>query len=149
MMVAMQPLLLHSHSLQLCRLSMHGLELVGSRHLGNVALQLSWICSYDNIRHTKKLDLDKMDNFLHSGHTGRSKIHASDLLCTVFVNVPKIQKIKSLYFDFRHMTVGSGYRISALRKLSDTDTLFYPGISQLSDASIANSASIVLTIMPI
>lgn len=41
----MQPLLLHSHPLQLCRLSMHGLQLVGSRHLGNCALKLSWIRS--------------------------------------------------------------------------------------------------------
>lgn len=40
----MQPLLLHSHPLQLCRLSMHGLELMSSR-LGNMALQLSLICS--------------------------------------------------------------------------------------------------------
>lgn len=41
----MQPLLLHRHPLQLCRLSMHGLQLVGSRHLGNRALKLSWIRS--------------------------------------------------------------------------------------------------------
>lgn len=42
-----QPLLLHSHPLQLCRLSMHGLELVSSRHLRNSSLKLSWIrCTY-------------------------------------------------------------------------------------------------------
>lgn len=41
----MQPLLLHRHPLQLCRLCMHGLELVRSRHLRNRTLQLSWICS--------------------------------------------------------------------------------------------------------
>lgn len=42
-----QPLLLHSHPLQLCRLSVHGLELVGSRHLRNSSLKLSWIsCTY-------------------------------------------------------------------------------------------------------
>lgn len=42
-----QPLLLHSHPLQLCRLSVHGLELVSSRHLRNSSLKLSWIsCTY-------------------------------------------------------------------------------------------------------
>lgn len=44
----MQPLLLHRHPLQLCRLSVHGLELVSGRHGRNWALQLSGIRrSYD------------------------------------------------------------------------------------------------------
>lgn len=47
--MSMQPLLLHRHPLQLCRLSVHGLELVSSRHRRNRALQLSRICSsYDD-----------------------------------------------------------------------------------------------------
>lgn len=57
----MQPLLLHSHPLQLCRLSMHGLELVSGGHLRNLALQLSWICSSygnTNIKNTKLEELD-------------------------------------------------------------------------------------------
>lgn len=60
----MQPLLLQSHPLQLCRLSVHGLELVGSRHLRNRALQLSWICSsyekhkYNQNNNTKIEELD-------------------------------------------------------------------------------------------
>lgn len=41
--VPVQPLLLHGHPLQLCRLSVHGLELVSGGHLGNGALKLPWI----------------------------------------------------------------------------------------------------------
>lgn len=41
--MAVQPLLLHGHPLQLCRLSVHGLELVSSRHLRNSSLKLSRI----------------------------------------------------------------------------------------------------------
>lgn len=60
----MQPLLLHSHPLQLCRLSMHGLQLVSSRHLGNGALKLSWICSsYGKDKHyIKKTKLEELDS---------------------------------------------------------------------------------------
>lgn len=39
----MQPLLLHRHPLQLGRLSVHGLQLVGGRHGRNGALQLSGV----------------------------------------------------------------------------------------------------------
>lgn len=52
--MSMQPLLLHRHPLQLCRLGMHRLELVGSRHLRNLALQLSLICSYGKQRFNKE-----------------------------------------------------------------------------------------------
>lgn len=57
----MQPLLLHSHPLQLCRLSMHGLQLVGSRHLGNCALKLSWIRS-SYLKSAKMIRMDSLDS---------------------------------------------------------------------------------------
>lgn len=41
--MAVQPLLLHGHPLQLCRLSVHGLELVSGRHLRDCALELPWV----------------------------------------------------------------------------------------------------------
>lgn len=60
--VPMQPLLLHSHPLQLCRLSMHGLELVSSRHLRNRALQLSWICSSYGKHKYRKSKLEELNS---------------------------------------------------------------------------------------
>lgn len=57
-----QPLLLHRHPLQLCGLSMHGLELVCSRHLRNRPLQLSWICSSYREHKYKNTRLDELDS---------------------------------------------------------------------------------------